>query len=209
MYIHSVDYTIVPVPSSPGPSCRRGSFYGSFIVSQGEGLGELYFEVQNKNIVMADPERGFKFTCLALVHPDYHTLIKGTNTSAESDIASSKDKEEALSGNGEGVDCLLVAVVFEGGSFKWYSTVCNRCRYLLSMHPSVSDMSLPTWDILRKKRSLTVTSDMVVQYVGGCSSGGCVQDVSGLIGQLLLPPLRTTRGAAMEPKPRYIMYSYL
>ena len=94
---------------------------------------------------------------------------------------------------------MRAAILFAGGAFRWYSMVRNSCTYLLTQRSGAS-CPLPMWEVVQKNRSLTVTSDMVIQLVNG-RGHGCGQDVSDLAKQLLLPPLKTLcsfRESALE-----------
>lgn len=193
VYLHPVEFTIVPVSSPSETGCLRASFLGSFIVPPAEGEGRhqvLYFRVLNKNIVMADPVHQLKFTSVVSIHHDYHTLVGYCG-----------DTGVLPAGGGRAEGPLQIAIVFEGDAFKWYCVVHNHCSYSLTLRSA--DMSLPSWDVLRKNRSLTITTEMVVQYMGGCGNDGCVQDVADLARQLLLPSLRTVRGAASKSSRYY------
>lgn len=186
VYLHPVAFTAVSAPpTSPAPLAEANSsvsLLGSFIVSTAVGERKiLYFQVQNKNVTMTDPVHGLKFTCIALI---YHDAL----------VLSDWKKPEAGSDEGEGESGehpLEVAIFFRGDAFKWYSVVCGGCMYSLRLRPDSADMVLPSWEVLAKNRSLTVTSDMVVQYVGGRGTGGCVQDVAELVRQLHMPPLKS------------------
>lgn len=192
VYLHPVAFTAVSAPpTSPaeaaGTANASVSLLGSFIMSTAVGESKvLYFQVQNKNMTMTDPVHGLKFTCITLI---YHDAV----------VLSSWKKAEAgreEEGEGEGGEHPLeVAIFFRGDAFKWYSVVCSGCVYSLRLCPDSSDMALPSWEILAKNRSLTVTSDMVVQYVGGRGTGGRVQDVAELVRQLHMLPLRNVHAS--------------
>lgn len=192
VYLHPLAFTAVSAPlASPTLSAEvagkantsAASLLGSFIVSTAEGESKVfYFLVCNKNIAMVDPVQQLKFTCSALIH---HDIVVLSNWSDGVTTEEEEGDERPLE----------VAVVFGGGAFKWNSMVCSGCVYSLSLRSDASDMMLPPWKVLTRNKCLTVTEDMVVQYVSGCGSGGRVRDVANLVSQLRLPPLRSVNSS--------------
>ena len=203
LYLHPVAFTAVSAPpASPalGKADTSGSLLGSFIVSTAEGERKvLYFQVRNKNIAMSDPVYGFKFTCIALVH--YDTLVLSNWSEGRSE---SEGRAESEVGEEGCEHPLEIAIFFRGEAFKWYSVVCSGSVYSLKLGPKSSDVSLPPWKVLATNRSLTVTEDMVVQYVGGHGTGRRVQDVADLVRQLHVPLLRSVN--ASSQRKRYICH---
>ena len=215
MYVHPVTCAVVPPTdtppnegacpqsSSPSPSSPSSSS-SSFLIGSGDGERDaLFFRVICKNTVMVDPLRGLHFTCAATVHRTRPPVSCGGSVESHE---GARDIEGFGDGGLESSGPLEVAILFRGAAFRWYSAVRNGCTYLLTLHSCASDMTLPPWEVLRANRSLTVTDDMVVRWVGdGRGSGGRGQDVLELVKQLLLPPLKTVRPHPELPSnPRWV-----
>ncbi len=214
LYVHPVTFSVVP-PSdtTEGAGQRRLSSThssagdvsvddGSFLIGKDES-DVLFFRVINKNAVMADPRCRLKFTCATMVHPDLQTLsacCPGEGVDQENEGPGKIGDQEVEGSNivmgGREIkgplQPLQVAIIFGGAAFKWYGMVQNGCTYLLTLHSHASDVPLPSWEVLRTNRTLSITDDMVPQLVSGRGGRGKdVLDVSDLAKQLLLPPLKT------------------
>ncbi len=109
-----------------------------------------------------------------------------------------RSSSETTPGSRLGRDRLKIAIIFGGNCFKWFYLLKNNCIYSLSLKSGLSDLALPAWCVLERNLSLTVTEDMVVEFIGVCGGGGCVQDVGDMMKQLLLPPFKTDESAPFK-----------
>ena len=226
--IHPIESTVIPVSCDSVERGKDGvskSFQAtaeSFLFSDGDDADQtLYFKVLNKNIVTINSFQKREFTCQVLIHPCLDTLINfsevrcaGSSSWSECAIrsggstSSSEERPSSTSDTDFGKKPLRVAMFFSEAVFKWFSLISNECVYSLGLMEEASDLVLPTWSVLEKNLSLTVTEDMVIKLLS--IFDGCVLDVADLTKQLLLPSFQTTSLSNPSSKPKYVcIYMYV